>query len=120
VRKESRVTYATSVEGTEARLRLRKRDQKVLFASTGSICGSVPDSVCNESTPRPPITLYGETKAAAEQMILDAGNGIALRFATAYGVSNRTRSLTRTSVKRASKPPSTSTAESPSLAAPRS
>jgi nucleoside-diphosphate-sugar epimerase len=90
-KKEPHVAQATNVEGTRTLLRLRGPDQKVLFASTGSIYGSVPDYVCNENTPRAPITLYGETKAAAEQMVLDAGNGIAYRFATAFGVSNRMR-----------------------------
>ena len=52
-----------NVEGTANLLRHRKPDQKVLFASTGSIYGSIPDYVCNEDTPRAPITLYGETKA---------------------------------------------------------
>jgi nucleoside-diphosphate-sugar epimerase len=90
-KKEPHVAHATNVEGTKTLLRLRKPDQKVLFASTGSIYGSVPDYVCNESTPRAPITLYGETKAAAEQMVLEAGNSVAYRFATAFGVSNRMR-----------------------------
>jgi len=90
-KKEPHVAHATNVEGTRTLLNLRKKDQKVLYASTGSIYGSVPDYVCNENTPRAPITLYGETKGAAEQMILDAGNSIAYRFATAFGVSNRMR-----------------------------
>jgi nucleoside-diphosphate-sugar epimerase len=90
-KKEPHVAQATNVEGTRALLRHRKPDQKFLFASTGSIYGSVPDYVCNENTPRAPITLYGETKAAAEQMVMEAGNSVAYRFATAFGVSNRMR-----------------------------
>jgi nucleoside-diphosphate-sugar epimerase len=90
-KKEPQVAQATNVEGTRTLLRHRKPDQKLLYASTGSIYGSVPDYVCNESTPRAPITLYGETKGAAEEMVLEAGNSVAYRFATAFGVSNRMR-----------------------------
>lgn len=90
-KKEPHVATATNVEGTRTLLEQRKPDQKIVFASTGSIYGSVPDYICNESTPRAPITLYGETKAEAEQMILDAGNSVAYRYATAFGVSPRMR-----------------------------
>lgn len=90
-KKEPQVATATNVEGTRILLAARKPDQKVIFASTGSIYGSIPDYVCNEDTPRAPITLYGETKAQAEEMVLAAGNGVAYRYATAFGVSNRMR-----------------------------
>ncbi len=90
-KKEPQVAHTTNVEGTATLLRLRKPDQRVLYASTGSIYGSVPDYVCNENTPRAPITLYGETKGKAEEMVLNAGNSVAYRFATAFGVSNRMR-----------------------------
>jgi nucleoside-diphosphate-sugar epimerase len=90
-KKEPQVAQATNVEGTRVLLEARKPDQKIIFASTGSIYGSIPDYICNEETPRAPITLYGETKAAAEEMILKAGNSVAYRFATAFGVSNRMR-----------------------------
>lgn len=90
-KKEPQVAQSTNVDGTMNLLRLRRRDQKILFASTGSIYGSIPDYICNEDTPRAPITLYGETKAKAEEAILDAGNSVAYRFATAFGVSNRMR-----------------------------
>lgn len=90
-KKEPQVAQATNVDGTRMLLNLRKRDQKFVFASTGSVYGSVPNYVCNEDTPRAPITLYGETKAAAEQMVLDAGNAVCFRYATAFGVSNRMR-----------------------------
>lgn len=90
-KKEPQVAHATNVEGTRVLLEERKPDQKIVFASTGSIYGSIPDYICNEETPRAPITLYGETKAVAEEMILKAGNSVAYRFATAFGVSNRMR-----------------------------
>jgi nucleoside-diphosphate-sugar epimerase len=90
-KKEPQVALATNVDGTRTLLKHRRPDQRVLFASTGSIYGSVPDYVCNENTPRAPITLYGETKAEAEQLVLDSGNAVAYRFATAFGVSNRMR-----------------------------
>jgi nucleoside-diphosphate-sugar epimerase len=90
-KKEPQVAQATNVDGTMNLLRQRRRDQKILFASTGSIYGSIPDYICNEDTPRAPITLYGETKAKAEEAILDSGNSVAYRFATAFGVSNRMR-----------------------------
>lgn len=90
-KKEPQVATQTNVEGTRNLLKCRKKDQKVIFASTGSIYGSVPDYICNEQTPTTPITLYGETKLQAEEMILASGNSVAYRYATAFGVSNRMR-----------------------------
>jgi nucleoside-diphosphate-sugar epimerase len=90
-KKEPQVAHATNVEGTRTLVRCRKRDQKLVFASTGSIYGAVPDYICNEETPRAPITLYGETKAEAERLVTEAGNSVAYRYATAFGVSNRMR-----------------------------
>ena len=90
-KKEPQLAQSVNVDSTRLLMDLRKKDQRVLYASTGSIYGSIPDYVCNESTPRAPITLYGETKAAAEELVLDGGNSVAYRFATAFGVSNRMR-----------------------------
>ncbi|WP_435009938.1 NAD-dependent epimerase/dehydratase family protein [Tundrisphaera lichenicola] len=90
-KKEPQLAQATNLEGTRTLLNLRTADQKVIFASTGSVYGSIPNYICNENSPVGPITLYGETKAAAEEMILAAGNSVAYRYATAFGVSNRMR-----------------------------
>ncbi len=90
-KKEPQVAQAVNVEGTRTLLSVRRPGQKLIFASTGSIYGSIPDYICNEETPRSPITLYGETKAEAEEMVLQAGDSVAYRYATAFGVSNRMR-----------------------------
>ncbi len=44
-KKEPHVALSTNVEGTRTLMRLRKPDQKVLYASTGSIYGAVPDLI---------------------------------------------------------------------------
>ncbi len=90
-KKEPQLAQAVNVDGTRNLLAHRQPDARFLYASTGSIYGSIPDYICNEDTPRTPITLYGETKGAAEEMVLSAGNSVAYRFATAFGVSNRMR-----------------------------
>lgn len=79
--------WTTNVHGTESLLRLRSKDQPMVFASTGSVYGAVPGLECNEETPPDPLTLYGRAKAAAEESVQEAGNAVSFRFATAFGVS---------------------------------
>jgi len=76
---------------TRQLLELRNPDQRVLFASTGSVYGAVTDDLCTEETPRNPLSLYAKTKAEAEDLVLAAGNTIAYRYATAFGASPRMR-----------------------------
>jgi nucleoside-diphosphate-sugar epimerase len=64
--------------------------QPILYGSTGSNYGVVTD-VCTEETPLKPLSLYGETKTEAERLLLERGNSIAYRFATAFGISPRIR-----------------------------
>ena len=90
-KREPRLAREVNVEGTRLLNQLRSKDQAVLFASTGSNYGAVVGSLCTEDTPLSPLSEYGVTKTEAERHLLDAGNALCYRFATAFGVSNRMR-----------------------------
>lgn len=67
-----------------------ERHRIVVFASTGS-CYGVVNEVCTESTRLMPTSVYGETKAKAEAIIVEECEGVVLRFATGFGISPRQR-----------------------------
>ena len=90
-KRDPRLAQEVNLDGTRLLDRLRSKDQAVLFASTGSNYGAVVGSLCTEETPLNPLSEYGVTKTAAERHLLDAGNVVCYRFATAFGVSNRMR-----------------------------
>jgi nucleoside-diphosphate-sugar epimerase len=46
---------------------------------------------CTEETPLNPISIYGQTKCAAEKAIMARGNNISFRLATVMGVSRKMR-----------------------------
>jgi len=90
-KKEPRLAEETNIDATRLLLKCRDPRQTVLFASTGSLYGSIPDGKCTENTPISPLTIYGRTKAEAEKAVMDSGNAISYRFATAFGLSPRMR-----------------------------
>ena len=81
--------HRTNVTGTKVLRSLLKRHQKIVYASTGSCYGAIEET-CTEETPISPISLYGETKAKGEEIVLDA-DGVVLRLATLFGLSPRPR-----------------------------
>lgn len=73
-------------------LELRRKDQRIIFPTTNSGYGiGQKDKFCTEETPLKPVSLYGKLKCQAEQDLLNSGNAITLRLATAFGVSPRMR-----------------------------
>jgi len=70
--------------------------QLVIYATTNSGYGlglhkDGKAVFCTEETPLTPISLYGETKCAAEAAIMESGNNISFRLATVMGVSRKMR-----------------------------
>lgn len=63
----------------------------IILTSTGSVYGAVTDGLCTEETPCNTKTRYGLTKLQAEKILLEAGNGIIYRYATAFGTSPQPR-----------------------------
>ncbi len=73
-------------------LELRSKQQPVIFPTTNSGYGVGQEGVyCTEETPLNPISLYGRLKVELEKILLDSGNCITLRLATAFGISPRMR-----------------------------
>jgi nucleoside-diphosphate-sugar epimerase len=89
-RKDPDLAESVNVGGTKNLVSVLSGDQLVMYGSTGSNYGSV-EEICTEETPLNPLSLYGQTKTLAEKIILENGNAIAYRFATAFGVSPRLR-----------------------------
>jgi len=71
---------------------LRSPSQRILFPTTNSGYGIGQEGLsCTEETPLRPVSMYGRLKVDAERAVLEAGNGITLRLATAFGISPRMR-----------------------------
>jgi len=73
-------------------LGLKSKDQIIVYPTTNSGYGvGQKDKYCSEESPLKPVSLYGKLKVDAENAILDSGNAITLRLATAFGISPRMR-----------------------------
>ena len=93
-----RSAYQINFEGTQllADIAKKNRISRLIFASTCSNYG-VADTTkpADETSHLNPVSLYAETKIDCEKYLLDLSDDyfhpISLRFATAFGVSFRTR-----------------------------
>lgn len=83
------LAMAVNVGGTEA-IAESAGKVPIVFASTGSAYGKV-EGICTEDSPCEPLSLYGQTKRSAELILLERGDAVILRFATAFGLSHRLR-----------------------------
>src|SRR5215469_16406662 len=85
-------TRSTNLDAIKLLLNLRSPRQRVIYPTTNSGYGiGEKGKFCTEETPLRPISFYGTTKSDAEKAILDRGNSITFRLATAFGASPRMR-----------------------------
>jgi len=97
--KNPELAKSINLEAIKMILRIRKKNQGIIFPTTDSGYGvgekegggSDEPVYCDESTPLNPISLYGQLKAEAEKAVLEAGNSVSLRLAAVFGVSSRMR-----------------------------
>lgn len=81
-----------NLEAVRMICRLVSPSQRILLPVTNSGYGiGGKGRACTEDSPLRPISLYGETKVKAEQVVLDRGNAMTFRLATVFGVSPRMR-----------------------------
>jgi len=89
--KDPQGAKAILLEAVELILKLKSKDQMVIFPTTNSGYGVGEEGkFCTEESPLRPVSLYGKLKVDAEKAILSSG-GITLRLATAFGISPRMR-----------------------------
>lgn len=93
---DSNVTMTVNLSATQMIAQVAKATgiNRFIFASTCSVYGA-SDEILDERSEVEPISLYGQTKLAAEKglrkMVDESFNPTILRFGTIYGLSGRTR-----------------------------
>lgn len=90
--KEPETAWSVNTKAIETITKLASKDQWILMPVTNSGYGvGEKNNFCDEESPLKPISIYGKTKVAAEELILSRDNSISFRLATAFGMSPRMR-----------------------------
>lgn len=85
-------TLKTNVLSIKSLIKYLKPSQKIIYPTTNSGYGvGKKNKYCDENSPLNPISLYGQSKAEAEKIILSHKNSICFRLATVFGYSYRMR-----------------------------
>ena len=83
---------STNTQAIKDLVRACPENTLIIFPNSNSGYGTTPGgTVCDETTPLKPISVYGSTKQQAEDAVMKHPSGICLRFATLFGASPRMR-----------------------------
>lgn len=85
--KDPWLAQQVNLEATRLLDQIRGTRVPLVFASSLSNYGAGARERCTEAMAPEPLTLYGRTKLAAEQLLLASGNTVVFRPATAFGLS---------------------------------
>ena len=85
-------TIETNVNSIQNLIKYLKFGQKIIYPTTNSGYGiGEKNKYCDENSPLKPISLYGQTKAEAEMIVISYKNSVCFRLATVFGYSFRMR-----------------------------
>ena len=85
-------TIETNVNSIKNLIKYLKFGQKIIYPTTNSGYGiGEKNKYCDENSPLKPISLYGQTKAEAERIVISYKNSVCFRLATVFGYSYRMR-----------------------------
>ena len=91
-RKNEQLAREINYESIKYIAHKKSKDQLLLYPNTNSGYGiGENDIYCTEETKLNPVSIYGETKVAAEKEVLSVENSMAFRLATVFGTSARMR-----------------------------
>ena len=91
-KKDPQAAWSVNTQSVETITKLASKDQWILMPITNSGYGvGEKGKFCDEESPLKPISIYGKSKVAAEEIILQRDNSISFRLATAFGMSPRMR-----------------------------
>jgi nucleoside-diphosphate-sugar epimerase len=90
--KDPESAWSINTKAIETIIKFASKDQWILMPVTNSGYGvGERGKFCDEESPLKPISIYGKSKVAAEELILSRDNSISFRLATAFGMSPRMR-----------------------------
>lgn len=90
--REAAAAKAINYDAIQKILAMKSRDQILIFPSTNSGYGvGEKDVYCDEDSPMRPISLYARLKVDIEEILLERGDCVTMRFATVFGASPRMR-----------------------------
>jgi nucleoside-diphosphate-sugar epimerase len=90
--KDPEMAWEVNHKQIDNMLRFLSPDQMILYPNTNSGYGiGAGQTECTEESPLNPISVYGESKCAAEKLITEWTSSVCFRLATVFGSSPRMR-----------------------------